>query len=653
MRSRILRIAVTLYLAAFFNASLQAQQDRAASFRWDTASINNLLNDAKKITLSGDLDSAGHLYNLAEEQSLQSGYPYGYIKGRIGLGNIAINKGDYKTALEHYKTAVKECKSPPSKILLTPLYNNIGNIYTLKGNYEISAQQYELALQSREQYGSELPLETIYNNLSIALNKLNMPVRSLFYLEKAEQLALSNNNYYTLADIYNNKGAAYTELKDTKKSMASFNEAVLISKKCGYLNTLYSALVNLGITYLNEGKIRQAIAKFEETDGMEANANSYYQNLKALASGAAYLKNKNYIKAKAILLQSLKQAQQIGNLKDELTTHSLLAALYSETGDYETALEHKNRELLLSDSLKNKETASIVTMMEAKYNAALKDKALAKEYLTVSRQSAALSRKNMWIAIVVICLAAITILAFIQRRNFRHKQKIKDEQLEVLKERQKNIEMKAILDGAEKERIRISREIHDSIMVQFSVVKMNLSSYTSNNGEPLTAEKLQPIVKQLDDATDNLRLAAHHLMPDRLEEDGLEEALFYFCNNLQKNIPIKISFQTVGVIPLLPSYFELSLYRIIQELMQNIIKHSGADEAILQISAEQEHLTVIVEDNGKGMDCKAAYQGLGLKSIHARVNEFQGNMTIDSAPNVGTTVHLEFDLDKIQELTTL
>lgn len=626
-------------------------QKEQMHLQWDTSSINELLTNAKRTSLSGNLDSADQLYRQAEEQSFRLGYQYGYIKGRIGLGNIAINKGDYKLAFDYYTAAIKECKSPEAKKLLTTLHNNIGNIHTLKGNYESSAQEYELALQCRELYGSELPLETLYNNLSIALNKLNRPERSLFYLDKAEKLALENNNYYTLADIYNNKGSAYTELKDAKSAVASFNEAVLISKKAGYLNTLYSALINLGISYLNDGKIQQAIAKFEETDGMEANANSYYRNLKTLACGAAYLKIKNYGKAKTMLLQSLKQAELLGNLKDELTTHSLLAALYSETGDFTTAFEHRTKELILSDSLKRKETANIVMMMESKYDAALKDKALAKEYLTISRQSASLDRKNMWIAIIVICLIAIMILAFVQRRNFRHKQKLKDEQLVLLKEKQKNIEMKAILDGAEKERIRISREIHDSIMVQFSVVKMNLSSYTSKREEPLTADKLQPIVKQLDEATDNLRLAAHHLMPDRLAEDGLEEALFYFCNNLQKSIPIQISYQTVGTLASLPAYFELSLYRVIQELMQNIIKHSGADEAIVQISMEDNHLSAIVEDNGKGMDIQATHQGLGLKSIHARVNEFQGTMSIESTHGIGTTVHLEFDVEKIYEIT--
>jgi signal transduction histidine kinase len=639
-------IAVFICLSAFAAPA----QDNLMRVSWDTASINALLQDAKKITLNGKLDSARKLYELVQEQSLNLAYDYGYIKGEIGLGNIAINNGKYDEALQYYNAAIAKCKKGKSRMLLTTLHNNIGNIYTLKGNYEKSAEQYQLALDCAERYSSELALETIYNNLSIALNKLNRPQRSLYYLDKAEQLALENNNYFTLADIYNNKGSAYTELKNNERSAACFNDAVLISRKYGYQNTLYSALVNLGIHHLNNNKIKEAIAKFEEAGNIEqaVTINSYYRNLRVLASGAAYLKNKDYTKAETLLQKSLEEATALGNLQDQTTTHSLLAELYRATGSFEKAFVHKSEELVLLDSIKKKETAYVVTEMEARYNAALKDKELSKRQLTISKQLQSLARKNRWIAAAAVFLLVLLILAFIQRRNFKHKQRLKNEQLKLLEQQQKNMEMKAILDGVEQERIRLSREIHDSIMVQFSVVKMNLSTYTGINGQPLTVDKLVPIVKQLDDATDSLRRTAHNLMPDRLVEDGLVEAVFYFCNNLQKSLPVSISFQPIGIIPSLPASFELSLYRIIQELMQNVIKHAGATEAIVQLSCDQNLLSLTVEDNGKGMDEKYAQRGLGLKSIEARVHEFDGRFTIESQQDIGTTVHLEFGIETIK-----
>lgn len=626
-----------------------AQDNHMLQVHWDTANINESLQRAQKVTLSGKTDSARHMYTLILDQSKYLTYEYGIIKAEIGLGNIAINSGSYNEALDYYTKAIGKCKTGKSKMLLTTLYNNIGSIYSLKGNYEKSTEQYERALGSAERYGSELAMETLYNNLSIALNKLNLPSRSLFYLEKAEKLALENNNYYTLADVYNNKGSAYAELKNAAQSASFFNDAILISKKNGYQNTLYSALVNMGIHYLNEGKTKEAIAKFEEADGIDATINSYYRNLKILASGAAYLKNGDLDKAQSLLAQSLEQALALGNLRDLVTTHNLLAELYRAKGDFPKAFEHKSTELLLFDSLKKKETAYTVAEMEARYDAAMKDKELAKKQLTISRQSSALVRKNQWIAGIVIGFGLIVVLIFIQGRSLRRKQKIKNEQLKLLEQQQKNVEMKFILDGAEKERIRLSREIHDSIMVQFSVVKMNLSIYAGSNAPELTPQQLAPIVKQLDEATDNLRRTAHNLMPDRLIEDGLVEAVFYFCSNLQKGVSLHICFQPIGTIPSLPTLFELSVYRIIQELMQNIIKHADATEAIVQLSCEHDLLSITVEDNGKGIVNEDRGVGSGLKSIEARVNEFSGRFTIDTAHLVGTTVHLEFSIETINK----
>jgi len=640
---------ILLLAAIGAGSALSLAQDTYMQVRWDTAGINELLHRAQKLTLSGKTDSARRLYTLIGEQSRYLAYDYGLIKAEIGQGNIAINNGSYNEALNYYTGAIGKCKSRKTLMLLTTLHNNIGNIHTLKGNYEKSTEQYELALGCAERYGSELALETLYNNLSIALNRLNLPRRSLFYLEKAEKLALESSNYYTLADIYNNKGSAYAELENAERSLFFFNEAVLVSKKNGYQSTLYSALVNVGIHYLNTGRVKDAISKFEEADKLDASINSYYRNLKTLASGAAHLKNGSLDKAKSLLLESLKQAMALGNLKDQVTTHGLLAELYRSRGDFARAFEHRSKELLLFDSLKRKETSYMVAEMEARYSATLKDKELAKKQLTISRQSAVLAKKNRWIMGGIAGLCITGILIWIQSRSFRRKQKIKNEQLKLLEQQQENVKMRSILDGAEKERIRLSREIHDSIMVQFSVVKMNLSVYAGSNAPGLTPELLAPIVKQLDEATDNLRRTAHNLMPDRLIEDGLVEAVFYFCANLQKSVPVAICFQPIGAIPQLPTRFELSLYRIIQELVQNIIKHADASEAIVQLSCEHDLLSVTVEDNGKGMPEQNRSEGSGLKSIEARVHEFSGRFTVDTARNVGTTVHLEFSVEAIKE----
>src|SRR5690606_15108883 len=149
--------------------------------------------------------------------------------------------------------------------------------------------------------------------------------------------------------------------------------------------------------------------------------------------------------------------------------------------------------------------------------------------------------------------------------------------------------------------------------------------------------------RKLDEATDHLRNTAHNLMPDMLLEEGLSEALEYFCHNLQKGIELKIQLQLFGILPRLQAWYELSLYRIIQELLQNALKHSAAKTVIVQLSFENRLLAITVEDDGLGM-AGTTKSGFGLKTIRSRLPHMNGRMEMESEPLVGTTVHLEFDI---------
>lgn len=213
---------------------------------------------------------------------------------------------------------------------------------------------------------------------------------------------------------------------------------------------------------------------------------------------------------------------------------------------------------------------------------------------------------------------------------------------EVLQQ-QKILEMKALLEGEENERVRLSREIHDDIMVQFSVIKMGLSTWLGQPAKDRKTEDINSTMTQLDNATENLRRTVHNLMPDVLWDEGLVDALYFFCDNLQKSVPVRFDFQPLGIIPGFEPGFELSVYRIVQELLQNVIKHARATEVLVQLSYDESMFGITVEDNGIGMQKNELNSGMGLKSIANRVNSFAGSMEVESKIGVGTSIHLQFD----------
>ncbi len=205
------------------------------------------------------------------------------------------------------------------------------------------------------------------------------------------------------------------------------------------------------------------------------------------------------------------------------------------------------------------------------------------------------------------------------------------------------------MKAEERERSRIARDLHDSIMIQFSTVKMNLSTLMNKWEQEIPKEQIRPHVINLDKAMQSLRKAAHHLMPDMILEGGLEDAVSYFCNNLQKDVFFTINLEFIGKIPRFETQIELAIFRIFQELMQNIIKHAQASEVYILISYSDGQLGIEIEDNGVGFGEKESrkdYKGIGLKSIEARLVPLGGNMDIATGSS-GTNVCIEFNITPV------
>jgi two-component system, NarL family, sensor kinase len=151
----------------------------------------------------------------------------------------------------------------------------------------------------------------------------------------------------------------------------------------------------------------------------------------------------------------------------------------------------------------------------------------------------------------------------------------------------------------------------------------------------------------LDSSIIELRRVAHNMMPEALMRLGLKDTLTDFCNDLDKAQPMQIIFQFYGEFKRLDANLEINIYRIIQELLNNAIKHSEATEVLVQMIQEPKRLCFIVLDNGKGfVDDKNLLQnkGVGLASIKSRVDTFNGQMEINSKQNKGTEISVEFSI---------
>lgn len=202
--------------------------------------------------------------------------------------------------------------------------------------------------------------------------------------------------------------------------------------------------------------------------------------------------------------------------------------------------------------------------------------------------------------------------------------------------------MEALQEGEEKERSRIARDLHDEISGMIAAAKMHFSSLTVQAPAIAIAGGYLQGMQLLENAALQVRRTSHNLMPEILLENGLTEALQRYCSNVSSNT-LKIAFVSIGEVVRQSPKFELSLYRIAQELISNVLKHSGAGEALVQLSQYQAILSLTIEDNGRGFFPDDKMNGTGLQSIKNRVEAMNGFLEIHSEIGQGTHVYMEFE----------
>jgi signal transduction histidine kinase len=449
-----------------------------------------------------------------------------------------------------------------------------------------------------------------------------------------------------LAQIYQNIGAAFQTV-NIDSSLYYWRIVLPLYKKQGQSRNLQNTYYGMGRVSLFQDSLKKAREYFEaalKADSTAAESNSSLQQ----GIGGLYFKLAEYNRSISYYRKALKICGEQGLRFDKLTIFSTLATIYDKLNKPQLAFEYQRSYSNLRDSLLNEDNIKTINQLEVKYRTAEKDKELVQKKLQLSQQQSYLRKKNTWITGISAGTLALVVLLVISYRAHNHKQRLQAEQIQNLNQQQEIMQLKAQRQGEEEERVRLARELHDGIVAQFSAVKMNLSVLPEQHPGLSGANDFNRIIQHLDNATHALRKTAHNLMPDMLLENGLSEAMYYFCKDLQQSCGIIIDFQQYVDLPRFLPEWELSLYRIVQELLQNVIKHADASQVLVQLSYVAGVLNITVEDNGKGFDSTIrSCEGIGLKNIKARINALKGHLDIESRPGNGTTVYIEVAGDKL------
>ncbi|UTN04858.1 histidine kinase [Flavobacterium bizetiae] len=490
-------------------------------------------------------------------------------------------------------------------------------------------------------------------------------------LYKAVAIIFMNNNEREKASEYLNEAQLYIEraikksptLAESKMETYIINAENLVELKHFYdaekvLDKAFSTLKNFpdsnlndsyfyseGLYYAKQNKNAIALESYEKgIKSAEKHQNAIALNRLKFAEYEVLFKLKNYEKAKKNLEYLLKNTPFV---VDKKNYYNELAKVYNATKEYDKAYFYSHKYNAVNDSLNNTKFKSEIVELEAKYKKAESEKKIT--MLQSLNDKAALmvysNRLNsLLFAGLSFLLLLIVLFLWIFNKNQKKLSVQKEinlkQELSAFEDRHKLSVSKALIQGEEMERKRIARDLHDGLGSMLSSVKIHLNLAKKEN-----AETVNGVDALLDNSIKELRNISQNLMPESLLELSLEHALRDLCA-ANSNAVTKVEFQYLIKKSRLPKNYEIMIYRIIQELLNNALKYAKASQVLVSCSQNKDVFFITVEDNGVGFDISDPKNknGMGLKNIKNRVEFLNGKLEIESKPNQGTSAYIELNV---------
>lgn len=628
----------------------------------DTAALIVRIN-ASLSMIARNTDSAQALLTETLQKSLHLHYDCGIAASLTNLAAIKSAKGQYESSLYYYRLAESfAIKGFRNRTSLAMFYSCMSAPFFYLSRYDSMYHYTEKAsglikgIRCRNA-AEAMDVSGIYNNIGMLWEQVGDLKKAQLNMNKAIGALLPFSRQpslqHTLSQVYSNLALLSFDRKDYDSASQRYRQAL------SYSRNNPGALINLAKIATYHKQYQEAIGLLRETIVLTERSQSYIHHLNAKAVlGKIYYDLGRQREAEKLFTAVIGGSQYVGeiDLYDTYYAYHNLSAIKALQGKYKEAyaLEHRGSALL--DSLKTREKTQSFYNFEYQSHVVAKDKQIAREQLRIKTAENKLQKRNLLTAVAGGGLFLIILVLFSFYRNSRNKQKLQRKEIDAIQQEQEIGNLKAMIKGEEKERARIARDLHDGIMVQLSTVKMKIQSlpeaYRSmNSAAYVGTDYYRSIVTGMDEASRELRKTAHNLMPDLLLKGGLGDAVTYFCKAIQQSTSLNITFQQLDEIEELLQEQELSIYRIIQELMQNILKHAAATHVLIQLACPRQGLlTLTVEDNGGGFDPATAHgKGMGLKGISSRVQVMKGSMDIHSAPGKGTSVYIEVDTVSSQQ----
>ncbi len=604
----------------------------------DSAGVEFYINLGQQYE-SSEPERAKKYYSKAGAIGEKVNYKPGVLKYIFNYTFVLNMQGRYDSGLVLNQRSVTIARTMNNPLLLGKALFNTGTSYRLLTKYEDAAKFYEEGRKIFMSNGDSLLSAQANEILQMLYYQLEDYDKAIAYGEASVNFLRTVDEPVWLGTALSNLGMSYSKKRDYAKAKNVWNEALSIGQAIGNIEMEASQMVNLGDLFMNSGdyailnnyygKALELYTKLEADEGIAV-------ALRGLA--IYYFFKKDFIAARDYANRSLKVANENNLLFEKKKTLETLSRIHFALHDLETGQKYMQEATVLADSAINDRIRKNTVEFETKYETAKKDN-------QIKIQQAAIKQKNTLNYVLIGSAVAILIISLLSFRNYKHKQNLQQQRISEL-ETEKQLEAtEAVLKGEEQERTRLAKDLHDGLGGMLSGIKYSFNNMKGNLVmTPDNAQAFERSMDMLDSSIKEMRRVAHNMMPEALVKFGLDTALKDFCNDIAQSGALQVTYQSVGVEnAAIEQTTAITIYRIVQELLNNTIKHAAAKTAIVQLSKSGEHLNVTVEDDGKGFDASVlqASRGIGWTNIQNRVEFLKGKLDVNTAPGKGTSVLIE------------
>ena len=533
-----------------------------------------------------------------------------------------------------------------------------GSSYSMTGNNDNAIKFLLNALRLYEQ--SDHPdkftkLATCYNDIATTYYGMQQYEKSMEYDVKAIPFHLLVGDNESISSAYIYAASDFSMLKQFDSAEAYFLKAAPHVKELNKPSVNIEYYGKIGGLYWTQKNWPKAIEFYNVAYQNAQKINDWYNQAAYLRGiGDSYYFADNLQKAEEYSLKAQIIDEKNNFPREKRQLYNLLSLIYFKKNDYKNAYIYTKKYISENIKINNDENKKTIAELDKKYQSVQKEKEIVKLNADKQIQLLSIQQKSTLNYILIGSLAAILIVVFLGYRNLRNRQQLAKQQDELQQQRISELEkdkqlvaVDAMLQGQEEERSRLAKDLHDGLGGLLSGVKFSLSNMKDNLIiTPDNMAVFERSLDMLDTSIKELRRVAHNMMPEMLTKFGLDEALKEYCNTVNATALVSLKYQSLGMETRLDSAIEIIIYRIIQELLNNILKHAVASEALVQLIKENNRINIVVEDNGKGFDTALLEKskGAGWVNIRSRVEYIKGQLDIHSEPGKGTLINIECPL---------